>query len=56
MKGKQGVSTENVDTSLEEEQTWFCEMNVPAAAEPGCTEAVTPLSEGNKKREECWDL
>lgn len=55
-KSKQSVSTRSVNLSLEEEQTWFCKMKVPAAAEPGCAEAVTPLSEGYENGEEGWDL
>ena len=43
--------------SLENEQTWFREMTVPAAAaEPGCAEAVAPLAEAHEKGEKGWDL
>ena len=50
------MSTRSVNLPLEDEQTWFCKMKVPAAAEPGCAEAVTPLSEGYENGEEGWDL
>jgi hypothetical protein len=50
------MSTRSVNPSLEDGQTWFGEMNVPSTAEPGRTEAVTPLSEGSEKGEKGWDL
>jgi hypothetical protein len=50
------VSTRSVNLSLEDERTWFREMTVPAAAEPGRPEAVAPLAEGYEKGEKGWDL
>ena len=50
------MSTEESGMPLKDERTWFREMSVPAAAKPGCAEAVAALAEGHEKGEEGRNL